>query len=388
MAWIVPENKLDAQQREFLDNVDINRSNVWIKGFAGSGKSILLAYTVKKVCKKFPSASIVLIVFTQSLVEMFKAALKEENLNIPVETYYKFMDDDSHYDYILCDEVQDLTPSILREMNNRGAHVIVAGDSNQSIYKSDPRRNEPTVMPSEVGRLINGVDFQLGIIHRLSQSIVNAVRRFLPRIDIFSSKIDMMHSDTQIRLCKAPSEEKEVAYIVEQATKAVNTGDTATILIPTAKKIVHFVNIALTNAGKPIWEETTNRYGKPDYGAMNTYLKNNGLRMQYVGNGYGHFSENDRRIIIMTFHSAKGLDFDNVFIPFVNNNMYICPDESMAKTLFMVAMTRARKNLYISYYGYPSNYLDAFSSDCAHIDISLSKEDKKETTNSDNIWGF
>lgn len=46
MAWIIEENKLDAQQRNFLDNVDINRKNVWIKGFAGSGKSILLAYTV------------------------------------------------------------------------------------------------------------------------------------------------------------------------------------------------------------------------------------------------------------------------------------------------------------------------------------------------------
>jgi len=59
MAWIIEENKLDAQQRNFLDNVDINRKNVWIKGFAGSGKSILLAYTAKKspckiaFCKHF-----------------------------------------------------------------------------------------------------------------------------------------------------------------------------------------------------------------------------------------------------------------------------------------------------------------------------------------------
>ena len=45
MPWIIPENKLDAQQIEFLDNVDITRKNVWIKGFAGSGKSVLLAYT-------------------------------------------------------------------------------------------------------------------------------------------------------------------------------------------------------------------------------------------------------------------------------------------------------------------------------------------------------
>ena len=356
MAWIIEENKLDAQQRNFLDNVDINRKNVWIKGFAGSGKSILLAYTAKKVRAKSPSASILLIVFTQSLVEMFKSAFKEIGLNITIETYYRFMRGNSHYDYILCDEVQDLTPRILQEMNNRGTHVVVAGDSNQSIYDHDPQWQEATVTPSEIGRLINGDAFELGIIHRLSRSIIDAVQRFLPRMNIFSAKRDMTKSDTQIRLCEATSEEKEVAYVIEQATKAVNVGDTAAILIPSAQKIIHFVNLALSHAGKPVWED---------------------------------FSENDRRIILMTYHSAKGLDFDNVFIPFANNNLYISSDESMAKTLFMVAMTRARKNLYISHYGYPNDYLDAFKSNCSHIDISTSVASQSTTNNNNNNpWGF
>ena len=343
MAWIIEENKLDAQQRNFLDNVDINRKNVWIKGFAGSGKSILLAYTAKKVRAKSPSASILLIVFTQSLVEMFKSAFKEIGLNITIETYYRFMRGNSHYDYILCDEVQDLTPRILQEMNNRGTHVVVAGDSNQSIYDHDPQWQEA----------------------------------------------DMTKSDTQIRLCEATSEEKEVAYVIEQATKAVNVGDTAAILIPSAQKIIHFVNLALSHAGKPVWEGATNQYGKTDFGVMNAFLKANGIKMQYVGNGYGNFSENDRRIILMTYHSAKGLDFDNVFIPFANNNLYISSDESMAKTLFMVAMTRARKNLYISHYGYPNDYLDAFKSNCSHIDISTSVASQSTTNNNNNNpWGF
>ena len=48
MPWLVPENMLDDQQRQFIENVDIDRQNVWIKGFPGSGKSVLLAYTMKK----------------------------------------------------------------------------------------------------------------------------------------------------------------------------------------------------------------------------------------------------------------------------------------------------------------------------------------------------
>ena len=67
----------------------------------------------------------------------------------------------------------------------------------------------------------------------------------------------------------------------------------------------------------------------------------------------------------------------------------IGPVESMAKTLFMVAMTRARKNLYISHYGYPSDYLDAFKSNCSHIDISTSVASQSTTNNNkNNPWGF
>ena len=386
MAWIIPENKLDTQQRDFLDNVDIDRRNIWIKGFAGSGKSVLLVYTVKKIRSRSSHSRIMLIVFTKSLVEMFKAAFKELGLNIDIDTYYGFMKSGNHYDYILCDEVQDLTPRVISEMNSRCSHIIVAGDSNQSIYESDPQWHEATVSASEIGRLIHGDAFELGVIHRLSRSIIDAVQRFLPRMTIFSAKRDMTKSDTQIRLCEAPSEQQEVSYIIENATKAVNQGYTAAVLIPTQRKIVDFVNKALVSQGKSPWPATTNKWGKLDFGAMNRYLQSNGIKLQYVGNGYGQFSESDHRIILMTFHSAKGLDFDQVFIPFANSRMYISPNESIAKTLFMVAMTRCREDLYISYYGYPSDYLDAFKSNCSHIDIGSASV--ISAGNARNPWGF
>lgn len=386
MPWIIPENKLDTQQRSFLDTVDITRSNVWIKGFAGSGKSVLLVYVAKKILSRNPSSRILMVVFTQSLVEMFKAAFNELGLRINVDTYYGFMKGTTSYDYILCDEVQDLTPRVIREMNSRCNHIVVAGDSNQSIYESDPRWSEATVSSSEIARLINGNPFELNIIHRLSRSIIDAVQRFLPRMNIFSSMRDMTKSDTQIRLCEAPSMQKEVGYIMEQAVKAVNQGYTVGVLIPTQNKILEFVNKALSDAGKPEWTAQTNNWGKIDFGAMNRYLQNQGLKLKYVGNGYGSFDESDHKVIIMTFHSAKGLDFDYVFIPFANSSMFISADESLAKTLFMVAMTRSRQNLYITYYGYPSYYLDSFKSNCAKIDISSQSSTTRSTAG--NPWGF
>lgn len=35
----------------------------------------------------------------------------------------------------------------------------------------------------------------------------------------------------------------------------------------------------------------------------------------------------------------------------------------------MVAMTRSRNNLYLTYCGYAHSYLNAFKEDCHHIDI-------------------
>lgn len=394
MRWLPPENKLGPQQREFIKKLDdfLHKPdsalrNVWINGFAGSGKSILLVYSVHKILSFSSNSRILVVVFTHSLVEMFKAALKEIGLNVPVVTYFEFMKDNNHYDYILCDEVQDLTHRVIHAMMVRASHVIVAGDSNQSIFDTDPYWHESTVESSEIGYLINGDAFELGIIYRLSRSIIDAVQRFLPRMNIFSSKRDMSKSDTQIRLCEASSEAEEVSYIIEQATKSVNQGYSTVILIPTHRKIISFINQALIEAGKNPWIEQRNRFSKIDFDAMNKYMQSNGLKMQYVGNGYGHFSDDNRKVIIMTFHSSKGLDFDDVFIPFVNSSMFICSNESLAKTLFMVAMTRTRSNLYITYHGYPSDYLDTFKSNCSRIDISASTK-VTTTIDGDNPWGF
>ena len=388
MSWIIPENKLDEQQRDFVDNVNINQRNVWIKGFPGSGKSVLLAYTIKKIKRQSPSASIVVVVFTHSLISMFKAAFREMNVHVDVVTYFDFMKSSRSYDYILSDEVQDLTPSVLREMNSRGRHVIVAGDENQSIYETAPRTNEATVSPSQINSLLNSREFSLNIIHRLTRSIIHVVNNFLPNLRIFTSQIDRTKIDTQVRICNAQNQDEEVQYILQEGKKAVNNGYTVGVLIPTGKAIISFVNTALRKEGKPEWVPTTNRFGSIDFSSLNTHLSRNGMPIQYVGNGTGSFSEDSRKITVMTYHSSKGLDFDNVFIPNLNRGLFITYDESLSRTLFMVAMTRSRNNLYLTYSGMKHEYLRNFSSDCNSIDIHANLNQQSTTFGSGMFGGI
>lgn len=387
MSWIIPENKLDEQQRDFVDNVDINRQNMWIKGFPGSGKSVLLAYTIRKIKRNNPSASIVMVVFTHSLITMFEAALREMGERIDVITYFDFMKSTRRYDYILSDEVQDLTPSVLRSMNNRGSHVIVAGDENQSIFETAPRTDEKTVSPSQINSLLNSREFSLNIIHRLTRSIIDVVNKFLPNMNIFSARRDMSKQSTQVRICKAQDSNEEIEYILSEGLEAVNNGYTVGVLIPTGKQIISFVNTVLRQQGKPEWATTTTKYGGINFSDLNSHLRRHNVPMQYVGNGNGSFSEDNRKITVMTYHSAKGLDFDNVFIPYLNRNLFITYDEDLSKTLFMVAMTRSRNNLYLTYSGLKHEYLNKFSSDCHSIIIHDYLNQQAASGEDDGLFG-
>ena len=78
--------------------------------------------------------------------------------------------------------------------------------------------------------------------------------------------------------------------------------------------------------------------------------------------GRPKFQENAVRL--MTIHLAKGLEFPNVFIAGVNDGL-LPHERSMFKSeeleeerrLMYVAMTRAQKNLHLSFYNLPSRFL-------------------------------
>ena len=372
MAWMIKEDKLDPDQKDFINNESKKPGNIWIKGFAGSGKSVLLVHSLMDILKKEPSAKVVIVVYTHSLIDMFKTGLKELKLSssIPVMTYYEFVDKNkSSFDYIFCDEVQDLPSKVLVAMKTRSKKVIVAGDSNQSIYNSDPRWKEPIINPELIGSIINAKPFSLSMIHRLTQSIITAVQKILPTMNIWGAKRDLTKMDVDIRLCEADSEEEEVKYMYEESQKGSALQEACAVLLPTNKDIQKFADLLLELNDKPAWTVKKNNYGRPDYEYLNRHLKQNGIKLQFIGSGYGslELASANRDTIMMTYHSSKGLDFDNVFLPFLNNNLFISSDNE--ETLFMVALTRSKKNLYLSYFGYTHDLVDKFKGGCTEITI-------------------
>jgi superfamily I DNA/RNA helicase len=72
----------------------------------------------------------------------------------------------------------------------------------------------------------------------------------------------------------------------------------------------------------------------------------------------------------MTYHSAKGLDFNNVFLPELTEDINLdAKDGSFSnaeneRRLFFVAITRSKENLYLSYHGTQHYLLSYLPEEC------------------------
>ena len=430
---MIREDQLDPDQRDFINVESKKLGNIWVKGFAGSGKSVLLIHSLKNIILKEPNAKVAVVVYTHSLIDMFKTGMQELRIpsTIPLLTYYEFVDKNKEkFDYIFCDEVQDLPKKVLFDMKNRAKKIIVAGDSHQSIYQKDPKWSEDVVNSNSIGDIIDARAFSLNIVHRLTRSIISAVQKILPNMNIWGAQRDMTKVDVNIRLCEAQNENEEIKYVYSESIKGPAVNESSVILIPNHDDIISFVNKVLTVNNKPSWEvkekfayyvgidsvdeqkvkdfsikkivkrrgsksylgyffneaacnnelQKLSTYGVHcelikeswgfDYDSMNNHLRSQNIKLQFVGSNYGSLlnAEQNKEAILMTYHSSKGLDFDNVFLPFLNTHFYLHP--SNADTLFMVAMTRSRKNLYLTYFGYTHDLVDKFKSECTEISIS------------------
>lgn len=385
MTWIIREDQLDPDQREFIDKKLYDRDRIWIRGFAGSGKTILLLFTLREILRRKPDASIAVVMFTHALLDLFRAGIRELNLpsSITSTTMYDFIENHkSSYDYVICDEVQDIPISIIKSMKSRAKHLIVAGDILQSIYDVDPRYREEIPSPDILERALEGTLYELTIIHRLTANIIAAVKALLPGQRIWSSQRDMTRQNVDILLIKARNLTDEVNYIYNKALEASGVGNVTAILLPNHQLIELFVNTLLKTMGKPQWQPVKNAYGKPDYFILNQHFSQNEINMEYVGNSYGSLEGASRRkeIILMTYHSAKGLDFDDVFLPMLSSHH----TGTLKDVLLMVAMTRSRKNLYLSYSGDPIHQLNKIRNHCKIIQLGQ----EQASTGNRNYLGF
>lgn len=353
MPWFIPRKQLDTvEQIPFLQQVENNpNKNYWLKGFAGSGKSVLLLHCLLDEKRRNPNANAIIILYTHSLIDMISEGIPNEYGNTPVVTFYKFRKMHKTFDLILVDEIQDIPEHDLIEINSKlstNGRIIVAGDINQSIW--DHSTPSETIITT-----INSTQYNLNRIYRLSRRIRTISADFCEDKQAYlAAQVMDFNADVPVTLVKADNIEQEYKWLWLSAKQYAQAGYVPSILIAKHEYIVPFFNAILRLENKPTLSNEIANPRDKDYGPINSHFRNYNLSIQYLGSKFGSFEEAHSRnlVTVMTYHSSKGLDFKTVFIPFLNQGYEIWRESiSRAKTLFFVALTRSREQLLLSYSG-------------------------------------
>jgi hypothetical protein len=358
MQWMVPEEKLGSDQTEVIEEIGkIGNKTIWIKGHAGSGKSVVLIQSIKDYLVNNPKAKVCIVVFTRALVDLISVGLKQvpqlQSKNVPVFTIYQLYPKIMNaqilpFDAIFCDEVQDLPITFIVSMKKACRHLVIAGDASQSIYTDVPNFITPSASVEDIKTQIVPVEKQLNTIYRLSKNIVTMLRNVFP--ELLDDLIHINKENTQIKLFKSDTIRNEIAFNWKDAksTKNKRPEDTVAILISGREAIAGFVNEVLAIEGKETWIKELDGDGALNFGSMNAHLNKQNIPLMYLGNRHGSLAlaDKENRIIVMTYHSSKGLDFNYVYLPLVNQNMYIHENIS---ALLLVALSRSKGGLTLTY---------------------------------------
>jgi len=356
MEWMVPLRRLDESQRQVVRQFDNMTSKpIWIEGFAGSGKTVLLVHAIQSYVQKNPESKVCVVVFTHALLDLIRSGIAPEFRNrIPVMTYLNFVNKDKNqYELVVVDEVQDIPANILAAIRKRATKLLIGGDDAQSIYASGSRAEK-------IESILEPDRMKLAMVYRLTRKIINVVKNILPHNNIVAEVSPRM-LDVQVTLAHAESSDLELNWVWHQAKRETRSGFPSVVVMPSHSSIQHFMRFVARHENWPLPEYPPDRWKGTDYSAANKNLfkVGAGICLQYLGNGYGSLEDSDSRpiVYVMTYHSIKGLDFRTVFLPSLTSDTFFwretdSPQElGIDRRLFFVGVTRSHEILCMSYHG-------------------------------------
>lgn len=352
MRWM-PSNAPSGQQalviKEALEQ--LNKAH-WIQGFAGSGKTVVMVLMARQIAAMFPESSICFLSFTHALKEMVSSGLTESQLQrIRVKTHTEFVREQVPCDYVFVDEVQDIPHHDLKKIRVLAQHLFVSGDSDQRIY-------EAGASEGEIREALSPATKSLKEIFRLTERLRAFVLSILPSATLEAGQRAFNNADAQIHLVRFSNRRAEFQWVWKKAVMEARAQDPSVILCPRHKDIQDFGLEVARALGLPAPPAARRMAGRPmDYSDFNRFWFAHRQPLAYLGNGNGAFADSDTKpfVYIMTFHSSKGLDFRNVFIPGMGETATIVSSKALesypalGRRLLFVACTRSRQNLFVSY---------------------------------------
>lgn len=250
---------------------------------------------------------------------------------------YKELQTDSRarlYNHIIVDEGQDFSPmmikSLISAVDTAGSFSFF-GDVAQQIYGSRLSWRD------------SGININDNGIWRFDKNYRNPAIISLFAKDITNSKYwtksnDMITPTSFIAqgpkpvLIKFDNEQNEAKWLIKQIKTSALTA--SNVIVCRNRSIIY---------------------------SLDQYLKNSGISTTIINKNQAGLAS-VKGVYLSTFHSVKGLEFENVFIPFLSNEYF--PDKEILKSatstenalfdeikLLYVAVTRSKFGLFMSYHG-------------------------------------
>lgn len=390
MSWMIPDIKLDPDQQQVRSIPLKSCQSKLIQGPAGSGKSVILVKILQDILQEYPNKKVCMVLFTRALIDMMKAGIADEFLDkFQILTTYEFQRNltGSHWDVIIIDEFQDINDHLLNKAFEHANQVILAGDFAQSIY-------EQGCSISYFDSLQNLGKLELKMIHRVPKSIQRIAGNFADNPEHFLRyEVSQLLASVSVQLKSYPTHLQETRDVWLMAREYAGNGLSSAVIFPENYDLVMFSNTVLEQEGQDSWKVTYKQFGRQssiNYEELNNYLRKNSIRLQVIGKGEGSMKEADANnlVSIMTYHSSKGLDFETVFLPKLTRSTTFWSKPDIARRMFFVALTRSRRDLFLSYYGDPHDFVKRIPEHLLSIKEYSEQNQRGEATLSTDIIDF
>jgi superfamily I DNA/RNA helicase len=337
--WLIAAGLLDDFQREILQK-DV-KDHLVVSGVAGSGKTLIALHRIRQIqdlSEEDEDVRFFFLVYTHALKKFIRHGVKNLNIKVDkVQLYSEWNRNDFGADYMVVDEVQDFNNARLSHIEHRTRLGIAAfGDDDQRVYRKSAGAEEANLSVEEVAEKLNTKLISLKKNYRTPIPIARFAAFFSSTPDFASTCEKNQILIPVIKHCDSPKD--EIKWIADTIKKQ-RLEDVA-ILVPFADgngwkhtdfsyRNAEFVNGILISEG--LTPELSKTIKQPN-GREN-------VRCEF------NFETSNPKII--TYSNSKGLQFETVFMPFIDFPEYEL-FHSKFKTSIFVALTRSMKNLFMT----------------------------------------
>lgn len=312
----IPEETMDDDQLDLIEYTD--DKSMLVAGCAGSGKSVIAMHKAEQLHRK--GKDVILIAYTKSLSRFMWNGKDDATFRLFHHYFWKHKLNMPKADYIIVDEIQDFTREEIQEFINAARqHFLFFGDTAQSIYR---QYGKETMTIDQIANMTGLKTLHLFNNYRLPRPVAKITQDFVGvNVPEYKEKVYQNRESELPHFIHFDSEQAQIEALLKLVND--NRQRNIGILLPNNPEVIR---MSLAFEDNDVECEFKYNKGNNDFDYVDSLDFNTLLPK------------------IMTYHSAKGLQFDMVILPLYNG----ANDEESRKALY-VAMTRTIHTLYVLY---------------------------------------